>query len=373
MTSLAAPKVSTPRAAGGPPERRGVARDGVKLMVAGQEEDAVRHTTFSHIGDALVPGDLLVINVSATGPASLEGRAEDGSPIRLHISSPLGGNLWTVEPRQPVGVGSERILDFAGGVISLAGGASAVLFAADSRSPRLWVAELQGVKDLGRYLERHGQPVRYSHTDNRWPLDDYQSVYANQPGSVEMPSAGRPFTTGLITSLMAAGVLFAPLVLHAGLASFEAGERPDAERYRVPEATAALVNHVRGEGGRVVAVGTTSVRALETVTDSRGQVHPGNGLTELVVTPQRGVRAVDGLITGWHDAGASHLDLVSAVAGADLLDECYHEARRHGYLWHEFGDSLLVMASRRQTSDGSGNQRSDSADAGSGDDSSPPV
>ena len=346
MTSLAATKVPTSQAAGGPPERRGVARDGVRLMVAGQEE-AIRHTTFSHIGDALVPGDLLVINVSATVPASLEGRAEDGSPIRLHISSPLGGDLWTVEPRLPVGVGSERILDFAGGVISLAGGASAVLFAADSRSPRLWMAELQGVKDLGSYLGRHGQPVRYSHTDNRWPLDDYQSVYANQPGSAEMPSAGRPFTTRLITSLMGAGVLLAPLVLHAGLASFEAGERPDVERYRVPEATAALVNHVRAEGGRVVAVGTTSVRALETVADSRGQVHPGNGLTELVITPHRGIRAVDGLITGWHDAGASHLDLVSAVAGPDLLDECYREARRHRYLWHEFGDSLLVMASHR--------------------------
>jgi len=341
MTALAVPAPEAP-AASGPPERRGIARDGVRLMVATSGASQIRHTIFSRVGENLRPGDLLVVNVSATIPASLEGSTGDGAPIRLHVSSPVAGNLWTVEPRRPTGIGSERIIDFDGGSVALPGGARAVLLTPDSRSPRLWITELHGVDDHLVFLARHGQPIRYSHTAGAWPLADYQNVYAQRPGSAEMPSAGRPFTTDLITSLVAAGIQFAPVVLHAGVASFEEGERPDVERYEVPESSAAIINHVKARGGRIIAVGTTSVRALETVADSRGMVHPGTGSTDLVVGPTRGVRVVDGLITGWHDAGASHLDLVAAIAGPDLIERCYREADAYGYLRHEFGDSLLV-------------------------------
>lgn len=179
---------------------------------------------------------------------------------------------------------------------------------------------LRGIGDLGAYLGIHGQPIRYAHTNRPWPLSDYQSVYATEPGSAEMPSAGRPFTTRLLTSLLARGVVFAPLVLHAGVASFDEGEVPDTERYRVPETTARLVNQTREAGSRVIAVGTAAVRAIETVTDSRGVVHPGSGVTDLVVTPERGVHGVDGIVTGWHESGAPHLQMVAAVAGRDLVE-----------------------------------------------------
>jgi S-adenosylmethionine:tRNA ribosyltransferase-isomerase len=315
-------------------------------MVATSGTSPIRHTVFSRVGDNLGPGDLLVVNVSATIPASLEGRTEDGAPIRLHVSSPVAGNLWTVEPRRPTGIGSERMIDCDVGSVDLPGGARALLLTPDSRSPRLWITQVHGVDDLLAYLARHGQPIRYSHTAGAWPLADYQNVYARRPGSAEMPSAGRPFTTDLVTSLVAAGIQVAPVVLHAGVASFEEGERPDVERYEVPEVTAGIINQVKARGGRVIAVGTTSVRAMETVADSRGMVHPGSGSTDLVVEPTRGVRVVDGLITGWHDAGASHLDLVAAIAGPDLIERCYREADVHGYLRHEFGDSLLVARPR---------------------------
>lgn len=311
-------------------------------MTAVGGHGVIGHSVFSRLGESLRPGDLIVVNVSATVPASLDGTTEDGIPIRLHISSPLGGRLWTVEPRRPQGVGSERIADFNGGTVKLAAGATAALLTPDARSPRLWVTELRHVGEPLEFLSRHGQPIRYSHTARAWPLSDYQNVYARSPGSAEMPSAGRPFTEELLVGLMAKGVMVAPLVLHAGVASFDDGERPDAERYQVPETAAALVNHVKARGGRVIAVGTTTVRALETVVDSAGVVHPGSGSTDLVVTPDGGVGVVDGLITGWHDVGASHLDLVTAIAGSSLVEQCYDEARAHGYQWHEFGDSLLI-------------------------------
>jgi S-adenosylmethionine:tRNA ribosyltransferase-isomerase len=168
-------------------------------------------------------------------------------------------------------------------------------------------------------------------------------VYANEPGSAEMPSAGRPFTAELVTELVARGVLFAPLLLHTGVSSPERGERPYPERYRVPESTARLVNAVRAWGGRVIAVGTTAVRALETVAAPDGSVRAGAGRTTLVVTPERGLWAVDGLLTGWHEPESSHLMLLEASAGPGLLARSYDAARERGYLWHEFGDVHLIL------------------------------
>jgi S-adenosylmethionine:tRNA ribosyltransferase-isomerase len=158
-----------------------------------------------------------------------------------------------------------------------------------------------------------------------------------------MPSAGRPFTHELVTELVTKGVLVAPLTLHTGVSSPERGEPPYPERYRVPATTARLVNAVHGWGGRVVAVGTTVVRALETVAADDGTVSGGEGWTNLVVTPERGVRAVDGLLTGWHEPEASHLQLLEAVAGDDLLQRSYRAAQVHGYRWHEFGDLHLIL------------------------------
>jgi S-adenosylmethionine:tRNA ribosyltransferase-isomerase len=196
---------------------------------------------------------------------------------------------------------------------------------------------------VAAYLARHGEPIRYGYVTDRWPLEAYQTAYAQVPGSAEMPSAGRPFTPELITTLVARGVLLAPVTLHTGVSSPEGHEPPYPERYEVRGSTARLVNAVRAWGGRVIAVGTTVVRALETVADPEGRVCSGSGWTNLIVTPDRGVSAVDGLLTGWHEPEASHLQMLEAVAGAELLGRSYHAGLEHGYLWHEFGDSQLLL------------------------------
>ena len=205
---------------------------------------------------------------------------------------------------------------------------------------RIWAAEVTG--DVAALQARHGQPVRYSYVPGPWPLSAYQTVFARSPGSAEMPSAARPFTPGLVTDLVSAGVLIATVTLHAGVASLEEGEPPLPEWFTVPQPTADLVNLTRAAGRRVVAVGTTSTRALESAADAGGQVRASSGLAELVLGPGL-ARAVTGLITGWHDAGASHLALLDAVAGPALVRAAYEEADRHGYLWHEFGDSCLLL------------------------------
>jgi S-adenosylmethionine:tRNA ribosyltransferase-isomerase len=225
----------------------------------------------------------------------------------------------------------------------LPAGGEAVFLARAAGSRRLWVVELRLDERLDLYLRYHGRPIRYRHVHEKRSLDDYQTSFALEPGSAEMPSAGRPFTPELVTRLVASGVLFAPVLLHTGVSSLEAGEQPYPERYRVSPATARLVNAVRGWGSRVVAVGTTVVRALETVARADGAVEPGAGWTDLVVTPERGLRAVDGILTGWHEPQASHLQLLEAAAGSRLLERSYAAALAEGYLWHEFGDSHLIL------------------------------
>jgi S-adenosylmethionine:tRNA ribosyltransferase-isomerase len=210
---------------------------------------------------------------------------------------------------------------------------------------RLWLASLHLPGAVTGYLEQWGRPIRYPYVTEEWPIDAYQTVYATELGSAEMPSAGRPFSPEVITSLVARGVGLAPLILHTGVSSLEGDEEPYPEPYSVPADTARRVNETRAAGRRVIAVGTTAVRALESVADSSGAVHPGSGWTDLVVTPERGVRALDGLITGLHDPTASHVRLLAAFADAAVLEHTYTVARDEGYRWHEFGDSHLIMRS----------------------------
>ena len=206
---------------------------------------------------------------------------------------------------------------------------------------RLWRARMSVA--VVPYLLRYGFPVRYAYVSRDWPLSAYQTVFSRQPGSAEMPSASRPFTPAVVTGLVARGVLIAPLTLHAGVSSLEADEDPYPEPYDVPPATARLVNHVREHGGRVIAAGTTVVRALETAALPGGPVAPSAGWTSHVVTPETGVRAVDGLLTGLHEPRSSHLRMLAAFAGPELLSRCYEAAITAGYLWHEFGDLHLLL------------------------------
>ena len=358
MSTLAVP---APVEADAPPEARGVPRDGVRLLAA-YGDGRLEHTRFRRLPDLLAPGDLLVVNTSATVPAAVPAIDELGTEVTVHLSTRLPGDLWLIELRRPVADGPSAPWDDAGRIevgkddravgnggrasstLELPGGATAELLAPWARGEgRLWFASLALPEPFLAWLHRHGRPIRYGYVPREWPLTMYQTVFAREPGSAEMPSAARPFSAQVVTDLVSCGVELAPLVLHTGVSSGEAHESPYPERYRVPVTTARRVNAARAAGGRVIAVGTTVVRALETVADADGVVHPGQGWTELVVTPARAARAVDGLITGWHDPRASHLQLLEAVAGHELLDRSYEAARAAGYRWHEFGDSHLLL------------------------------
>jgi S-adenosylmethionine:tRNA ribosyltransferase-isomerase len=338
--------------AGTPPEARGLRRDGVRLLVAHKVTPGLEHRYFTDLPALLDPGDVVVINTSATLPASLPATTV-GRPAALQLSGRLPGGLWVVELRhrhlEPADEGyrTRPWLDAeTGTVVDLPAGGRAVLripVGTGLSAGRLWVASVELPEPVLAYLARHGYPIRYSYVSHAWPLDTYQTVFGQVPGSAEMPSAARPFSTEVTTRLVSRGVVFAPFVLHCGVSSLEAHEPPAPEWYRVPPSSAAVINQARGSGHRVIAVGTTAVRALETVADPTGSVHPGEGWTEVVVDASRPIRAVDGLITGWHEPGASHLALLQAMAGRDLVAASYAAALQYRYLWHEFGDSHLIL------------------------------
>lgn len=339
-----------------PPEARGLARDEVRLMVSYQTDDRIVHAQFRDLADFLVPGDLLVINTSGTLNAALNVTREDGTPLELHLSTHLPADLWIVELRQPTVTGTRPFCESkAGETLHLPGGALITLlnpYHAAQHDPsvstpcvRLWVAALalSEAQRLGDYLEQYGFPIHYGYVKQQWPASYYQTVYVTEMGSAEMPSAGRAFTSELITRLVARGIQIAPLLLHTGVSSLEAHEPPYEEYYRVPLETARVVNLAHKTKRRVIAVGTTVVRALETVTDNEGTTHPGEGWTDVVITPQRGTRAVNALLTGLHEPYASHLAMLEAIAGRAHLQLAYAEALRERYLWHEFGDLHLIL------------------------------
>ena len=323
-----------------PPEARGLARDGVRMLVSRRSSGEIGEHGFRDLPGLLLPGDLLVVNTSATLPAQVH--AGDG--LAVHFSSPRPDGAWLVELRQvkdkismPNGPG------FPDQRISLPGGA--VLTLEGKATGRLWRARLSAA--VVPYLLRYGIPIRYSYVRREWALPFYQTVFARHPGSAEMPSASRPFTPSVVTALVTGGVLIAPLTLHTGVSSLEAGEDPYPEPYDVPPATARLVNHVRAAGGRIIAAGTTVVRALETAALAAGgpggQVAACAGWTSHVVTPETGVKVVDGLLTGLHEPRSSHLRMLAAFAGGGLLSRCYEAAVESRYLWHEFGDVHLLL------------------------------
>jgi S-adenosylmethionine:tRNA ribosyltransferase-isomerase len=352
-------------AAGEPPEARGLARDGVRLMVSRVADDTITHGRFHDFPELLAPGDVLVVNASATINAAIDAwrAGPDGRErIGLHLSTPLPDGRWVVELRRLTDGGTAPLFNArAGERIELAGGAIAKLMEPfrPGGSPiehgdieqddrvRLWCAELTCRRSVLAHFTTHGSPVRYGYVSRRWPLSYYQTVFSAEPGSAEVPSAGRAFTAEIVERLKRRGVQIAPLVLHTGVASLEDDEPSYPERYRVPAATADLVNQARAAGGRVIAVGTTVVRALETVASPDGRVRPGEGWTGLVVTPERGVFAVDALLTGLHAPRASHLAMLETIAGRHHLELAYRTALRQRYLWHEFGDLHLLFGPKR--------------------------
>jgi len=341
-----------------PAEQRGpgLDRDDVRLLVSRGTE--VSHHGFAELPGLLRAGDLLVVNTSPTLAAAVDGRVGHARVV-VHFSTRGDDGRWAVELREPDGRGTTRARaegegvarrdcgGLAGTKVRLPGGARLVLEEPlSARGERLWWARVSGA-EVPALLREYGRPIRYSYTERDQPLSVYQTVfalpYADGTGSAEMPSAGRPFTARLVAELVSRGVQFAPVTLHTGVASAESHEPPYPERFAVPEASARLINAVRAGDGRVVAVGTTAVRAVESAAGADGVVRARAGWTGLVVTPERGVRVVDGLLTGLHEPEASHLLMLEAVAGRAAIDRGYEAAVRRRYLWHEFGDVHLLL------------------------------
>jgi S-adenosylmethionine:tRNA ribosyltransferase-isomerase len=327
--------------AGSPPEERGLLRDEVRLMAV--RPDGVAHHRFLDLPRLLEPGDLVVVNTSATLPARVDARGADDRLVPLHVSAQLDDGSWVVEVRRPGNDGPDLGVE-PGTVLLLPGDVWLHLHEPFPRpGSRLWRARTEPAVPTSRYLSLRGRPIGYGYLDHRVDLPDLQNVYADEPGSAEMASAGRPVSERVITRLAARGVPVVPLTLHTGVSSPELHEPPSPEPYRVPEVTARLVTSTRAAGRRVVAVGTTVTRALETATDDDGVTRPAEGWTDLVLSRDRPARAVSGLITGLHAPEASHLLLLEAVAGTELVHRAYAAAVAERYLWHEFGDSMLFL------------------------------
>lgn len=332
-----------------PPERRGLARDGVRLLAADRRTGALRHGLFRDLADYLRPGDCLVLNASRTLPASLSARLGDAlgdAPVEVRLARRIDPRLWAALILD--GFGNPREGD-GSGTLRFPGGLAAEVLGTDTANPRLRrIRFSESGPGLMQRLSRMGKPVRYWYASDSWGLDWYQTVFAREPGSMEMPSAGRAFTWRMLLDLRKRGIATAFLVLHAGLSSFmdqefDASHPMPVEPYRIGPEAAAAVNRARSSGGRILAVGTTVVRALESAAERDGSISAREAATALRITRDHRLKVADGLITGFHEPEASHLDLLSAFLPEERLQAVYGEALANRYLWHEFGDINLIL------------------------------
>lgn len=332
-----------------PPERRGLGRDKVRLLVIDRGSGAVQHAKFERLAEFLRKGDLLVFNSSRTLPASLEACCSAHGPcLQVRLAQHRPDDAWLAllvcKAGDPFGCGLR-----AGMQLEFSPELTGEVFDRDARIPRLWKIRFSKTgTELIDLIYRIGQPVRYEYVSAPWDLDYYQTVYAKEPGSAEMPSAGRAFTWKALFELRRRGIDFAYLVLHTGLSSYLDDELDRAnpaseEEYFLSEAAAAKINDTRERGGRVIAVGTTVVRALESIAEADGRVQPAHAYTRLHIASGHELKAVDGLLTGLHEPEASHLDLLSAFIPAEKIHAAYNEAIQQRYLWHEFGDLNLIV------------------------------
>ena len=332
-----------------PPERRGIGRDQVHLLVIDRENGKRTHTRFDHIGEFLQAGDLLVFNSSRTLPAALKGCAAKAAPcIEARLAEHLPDDSWLVlllcQNGDPFGCGLRDGMD-----IHFGDDLTATVIRRDERIPRLWQMRFsKSGTELVDEIYRLGQPIRYEYVSAPWDLDYYQTVYAQQPGSAEMPSAGRAFTWKLLFDLKRRGIEIAYIVLHTGLSSYmdddlDARHPTSEEEYFISEATAEKINRAHVQKRRVIAVGTTVVRALESAAAENARVTAGHNYTRLRITENHRLKMVNSLLTGMHEPEASHLDLLTAFLPPEQIRAAYEEAVELKYLWHEFGDLNLII------------------------------
>ncbi|MGI8609421.1 MAG: S-adenosylmethionine:tRNA ribosyltransferase-isomerase [Candidatus Dormibacteria bacterium] len=324
-----------------PPEMRGLRRDHVRLLVADASIGSLVHTRFDRLPRFLGEGDLVVVNTSRTLAAGMPAVRSDGSSLQLRPCVRRAGS-WDVLAVAPAPPHANMVLE-AGERLHIGARLQATVVGRRADIPLLWRLAVDG--DGLQEMAATGSPIRYSYVTEPVPIDYYQNVYAGAPGSAEMPSAGRPLSWEVLRALEARGVRLADLVLHTGLSSyqdddFDLEHRLYEERFEIPAATAEAVN----AAGRVIAVGTTVVRALESAVGDDGRVHAASGWTTLRIQAGMGLRAVDAMITGLHEPEASHFDLLGAFLPEDHLQRAYTEAVERQYLFHEFGDSMLVFS-----------------------------
>lgn len=335
-----------------PPELRGLNRDDVKLMISYKSDNKVVHDNFYNIDRYLESGDLIVLNTSKTMNAAISAEDENGTKLKVHLSTALLSDLWIIEVRKVENNTTVPNKDnFSGKTLKLSGGGTVkihkrYMYNSDElkqESERLCIGTFDLPCSLFEYLDKYGEPIRYSYVNEKYPLNFYQTVYADSFGSAEMPSAGRAFTFDIINKLVSKGVKIAKLILHTGVSSLEGNELPYEEYFEIPLETAKLINETRKNGKRIIAVGTTVVRALESSIDKEGNVHPAKGLTNILITPEKGIRSVNGMLTGLHEPRATHLSMLESLVGLKHLNITYSEALKQKYLWHEFGDLHLLL------------------------------
>lgn len=324
-----------------PPERRGIRRDYVKMMVLDKTTGQTNHTQFYHLDRYLKKGDLLVLNASRTVPAVLKSQKEmDGTEVEIRLAHRKNESIWEALPVS----GNVK----KGDVIRFSSTLTATIIEQSDKTPFVLLAFNLCCSSLFNQIYRLGEPVRYEYIQEPWNLDYYQTVFATKPGSVEMPSAGRAFSWELLFRLQKKGVKIAYITLHTGLSyllddKWHKGPDTNFENYEVPKETAEMILETKRSGGKVIAVGTTVVRTLETVAREKGILQAASGWTNLYITENTKLQVCDGLITGMHEPEASHLQLLSAFVDREKLYDAYTDAIQQRYLWHEFGDMNLIL------------------------------
>ena len=334
-----------------PTETRGIPRDEIRLMVSNISNNHIEHTIFRNIGEYLRPDDVLVINTTGTLNTPLKAMTKDGISVKVHLSSKQKDNHWAVALRKAT---ENEIENFhtvhQGEFLALDGGGSVEIIQpycsknSHQQHLQLWETKIHIEGDLQNYLDENTTPIFPNYIREQYPQSYYQTVFAKEMGSTQLASGGRGFTASLLTRLIAKGIQVVPVLLHIGGGIENIGKPgPFEEYYQVSEVTANTINKARKAGKRIIAIGTTVVRALETVANKDGFIKSGEGKTNKFITPEQGVYAIDGLVTGLQSPKASHLLLIEALTGRQHLEICYQEGIEQSYQWHKFGDVHLIL------------------------------
>ena len=318
-------------------------RDHSRLLHVSLADDTLEDRIFSDVIEYLRPGDVLVLNETKVIPARLFGKKETGAKIELFLLKRLEGDIWEILARPGKKVRIGDVIHF-----SVSGITAEILDKTESGG-RIVRFDYEGIWE--ELLDRIGtMPLPPYIKEYHGDMQRYQTVYANVPGSVAAPTAGLHFTEELLAQIAAKGVGIAKVELKVGLGTFRPVEEENIEDhkmheeyYEVSEEAARVINEARANGGRVIAVGTTSTRTLETVADENGVLKAERGWTNSYIYPGYRYKIVDGLITNFHLPKSSLLMLVSALAGKDKIFRAYEHAVAEEYRFFSFGDAMLIL------------------------------